>query len=846
MPLFDIGFKKRKAKPVAKPPLDRAVQWLDGGQEPVPQALDERALDTQSLDTLMNALERHKSTEGPTRIHPKPPEPNINRQALPSLRTSTYPPDESQADAVHASFPQDIPGTFVDEHEKSGLPDSNDLDQQATTIVRAHTRKSRPGFLGFSNTARDKFRVKARDYADVEARQSLLRDAPGGVLSTLLTLYNDDPSTGLSSRASAATLLDEEKVATRPTFSRQNTEESLATINSSPTSPSETKSSLGRSFETGSTSLFGIGSRPPQTRNGAGVFGSLIASTGNLSGLAAPTPSQLQPNLKRPGYHLSRYSYEDTLPSSSKPSRSADRPKSAHFDIPDALPIEDSSRGQKRPWSGVLKDFACASSRFGSRSDTSTPARSPSEEWPDDRWFVDKEKDRRRKRKKAEIYITRHVAEILQRQDFVMKLARSMMMYGAPSHRLQSQLQSTARVLDIDLSCMFLPDVMLISFDDATTATSQIKLIKQPSTLDLGKLKDAYSIYWKVIHDDLSVSEASTLLSNLMQKPQMYNWWQLMLIGGMCSASICTVSFAGSLLDALAAFPLGTLLVGMQLLSVRHELYSNIFEISIATLCSLLSAALASTHHFCYSAVASSAVVLILPGFIVLCGSLELMSRSIVSGSVRMCYAVIYALFLGFGLAMGTQAFEKMSGKVVTGTTDYSCSETHSDVWYQKTPSTWWAFLTVPMYSLFLSMRIQAPLNKEMLLLIGIASVGWVTNHFTGLKFVNQSDISSAFGAFAVGLVANLYGRFVSDNAFVIMITGILFQVASGLGPGGLFTFVSQQSRGTSSTTAYISGFQTALQLISVSIGLAVGLGFSLFLTHPIQSRRRAGGIFSL
>jgi hypothetical protein len=37
-----------------------------------------------------------------------------------------------------------------------------------------------------------------------------------------------------------------------------------------------------------------------------------------------------------------------------------------------------------------------------------------------------------------------------------------------------------------------------------------------------------------------------------------------------------------------------------------------------------------------------------------------------------------------------------------------------------------------------------------------------------------------------------------------------------------------------------------ALQLISVAIGLTVGLGLSLALVHPIQSRRRAGGVFSL
>lgn len=89
-----------------------------------------------------------------------------------------------------------------------------------------------------------------------------------------------------------------------------------------------------------------------------------------------------------------------------------------------------------------------------------------------------------------------------------------------------------------------------------------------------------------MIHDTISVSDASVQLDILMRRPQMYNWWKLLLIGGMCSTSICTVSFGGSFLDALIVFPLGSSLVGIQLLSVRNELYSHVFE--YAAQCSLL------------------------------------------------------------------------------------------------------------------------------------------------------------------------------------------------------------------------------------------------------------------
>ena len=70
------------------------------------------------------------------------------------------------------------------------------------------------------------------------------------------------------------------------------------------------------------------------------------------------------------------------------------------------------------------------------------------------------------------------------------------------------------------------------------------------------------------------------------------------------------------------------------------------------------------------------------------------------------------------------------------------------------------AFLTVPMFSLFLSLRNQAPWNrKELFMLVIISCIGWVTNHFTGTKFSGQNDISAAVGYVCL---APLYPRFPS------------------------------------------------------------------------------------
>ncbi|KAI8977722.1 DUF1212-domain-containing protein [Trametes punicea] len=921
----------------------RKVQWVidEPPGSPSTRALDEHALDPEPFETLTTALERHRSSsmsegsEVPLTGRSAPPamslEPSLD-PTPPELMPSRDGDDAQETQDVH-----DVPGeNFIDRNETAGLP-GIDIEkysqEQAKKVISAHKHGFLKGFIGGGRHKRSRSseplmdssrhpRQKrsgffGRDNAgggggdvekSAEARTETKEDAPKGVLSTLLSFY--EPASGFQSGLStpARSSFDDSRPSSMyggahaSSATERNTAAASRSAELMPLPPVPNKADRDRaeihsyppSMPNGSTHslrppsspwtrTFGFGdSRPAAARSGAGVFGPLIASAGNIAGVAAPAPATVAPNCKRPGYHLSRYSLESNIPTTSHQHghrRSLSRPQSMHFDgrqgrslslsrpsspaaseSPPSLsqPSPAGSSPGRQKWAGVLKELP---RWVPSRAPTpSTTPGSPETDVGTDEWLSekgewtgggveDRKKEKRRKRKKAEIWITRHVAEIVARQEFILKLARAMMMFGGPTHRLPAQIQAAGKVLDTPLSCMYLPDVMLISFEDPSTGTSSIKFIRQGSSLDIGKLQEAHELYWKVIHDEISVKEASAELDQLMRRPPLYKNWQIVLIGGACSASICSVSFNGSFIDSLVSFPLGCLLIVIQLFAARNELYSNVFEITVATIFSFIAAALSSAKYFCYSAIASSSVVLILPGFIVLCGSLELSSRNIVSGAVRVCFSCIYSLFLGFGLAIGATAYSKLTHQSLAGSDDLSCGLSHDPhgPWWQRTPSLWWAFLTVPLYSLFLSLRNHAPWrHRELYLLVAISCIGWVTNHFTGTRFPNQSDISAAVGALAVGFVSNLYGRFFNGNAFVIMITGILFQLPSGLANGGLFTFVHQQESGSSSTESYLSGFQTALQLISVSIGLTVGLGISLVLVHPIPSRRRGTGMFTL
>ncbi|GAA5991180.1 hypothetical protein JCM10908_006573 [Rhodotorula pacifica] len=605
--------------------------------------------------------------------------------------------------------------------------------------------------------------------------------------------------------------------------------------------------------------------RPDAAKSSAGVFGGLVLGAAALGGVSTPTHATLTPDPTRSGSHLSRWDapppVEGRDRSGSAGSSTQGSPQTGRSPpLSPSLPTGSySKRNQFSLSLGNLKDLPHAAS---SKIRLTPGHESPRKEYGDyftketeeemDRKAWEKEKRRRRKekakRKAHEVFITQHVAAILERQQFIMKQARAFMMFGAPSHRLEAQMQATARVLEINCQVIYLPGVMLISFGDAATHTSDIKFLKQANGLDLGKLLTAYLIYYRVIHDQISVTEASRQLDELMVSPPKYALWQQLIIGAAASAFIQPSAFYGSFIDCLMAMPLGALLVLVQVLVSRNDLYSSLFEIVIACIISFLAAALASTRQFCFSAVVSGAVVLILPGYIVLCGSLELANRSIISGSVRLVYAILYSLFLGFGLSIGSEIYAR-TGLTIYGSTDYTCSSLRGDgvPWYRDTIPEWWYFLTIPMYLLVLALRNGQPLfRKETAMMMIIGSAGFVSNFYSGKAFVNRPDISSAIGSFAVGLIGNLYGKFTRGSPFVVMVPGVLIQLPSGLSNGGLLRFTqTSDSTGAGSDTLYSGGFSTASSLVEVAIGLTVGLFTSAALVNVFGGGRRRGSNLS-
>jgi uncharacterized membrane protein YjjB (DUF3815 family) len=194
-------------------------------------------------------------------------------------------------------------------------------------------------------------------------------------------------------------------------------------------------------------------------------------------------------------------------------------------------------------------------------------------------------------------------------------------------------------------------------------------------------------------------------------------------------------------------------------------------------------------------------------------------------GSVKMVYALIYTLFLGFGLQIGSDFYllfnpserhrliflsnslshtTTFSGTFVSdnstrfpesqplfGTFAFTngtslnqmhiiegCHRLSEFAWYLKPFPFWSQFITVPAFSVLSSLgNLQPWRSWDLIVMVVISCISFAANKTANHFIFNRSDVVSAIGAFAVGLLGNVYSRRFGGTAFTAMVTGVLFLV---------------------------------------------------------------------
>ncbi|KAE9408275.1 DUF1212-domain-containing protein [Gymnopus androsaceus JB14] len=474
--------------------------------------------------------------------------------------------------------------------------------------------------------------------------------------------------------------------------------------------------------------------------------------------------------------------------------------------------------------------------------------------------------------------------DIVARQKFILKLSKALLSFGAPSHRITSQLAAAAEILGAEAEFVHLPNIIIVSIKSGPDSpSSRTYFVRATGRVALTSLHQVHLIYRDVLHDKIGTEAGTQALRKLLREHPIYPLYFRCILAFFAASVICVVSFGGSFLDMWFSGVCACVLQYLGLNAAhKSAMYANVYEISVSIIVAFVARALSNIpgNLFCYSAISSAGVVLILPGFTVLVSALELMSRNIFCGSVRIVYAVIYTLFLGFGLTIGSDFYlvvDRRARKsyyssnvpsnltythgrfvLANGSSPFipiqgvlgqanalnyeqqhlvkGCFRDSSWHW-MKQPFPWWTLLfLVPLYSTLSSLgNLQRFRSVQLPVMVLFSCCSYAANRSTSIVLPGRTDIVAAAGAFVIGLLGNIYSRVIGGTAFTSMVTGVLFLVPSGIAQGGGVTQTYQ-----SSAEQYSTGFSLALRMISVASGVTIGLFVSQVLVYLFGTRKNA------
>ncbi|KAG1058180.1 hypothetical protein G6F43_000004 [Rhizopus delemar] len=402
------------------------------------------------------------------------------------------------------------------------------------------------------------------------------------------------------------------------------------------------------------------------------------------------------------------------------------------------------------------------------------------------------------------IRITFEIAGILQRQEFLRKLVKALMLYGAPAHRLECIMRQVSSTLGIEAEYVYIPNVMFLTFVDQSTHTTQTHFIRCSQLFDMHKLGEIFRLEKLVSHGEVTVDEALEFIDQVEAEPPFYPAFITPFV-------YAVASFCGSVMFYGGDFKEGGL---------------------SAALARFVSRAV-WRYGFCFTPVAFASFIIILPGYTITISIIELISRQLVSGVIRMVYAIIYAFLLGYGIEMGSQIFSTIDPESVSAQgVAKACRDASLSNTCRAIISKWFYFLTVPLFAVTycIFLRARPPRWPVMIL---VAATGFVVTYALACYTSAPSQVLQVVPAFVVGLLGNVLSKMTGKMHLDAVIVGIFYMVPGSLGLKAALGFFGRNEHGEFANQG--AGF--ALSMIETCIGISVGLFVATLLVYPKGTR---------
>jgi uncharacterized membrane protein YjjP (DUF1212 family) len=215
-----------------------------------------------------------------------------------------------------------------------------------------------------------------------------------------------------------------------------------------------------------------------------------------------------------------------------------------------------------------------------------------------------------------------------------------------------------------------LPGVVFLSFGGEgihpsatskswTDTTSHTHLLKVRSGFNMNKLSMANQLILDVLDGKCTVHQAHVELDGRIRRAPDYPRPISLIAYPMHAFALCILVFGGSFVDSTVSAFLGLVVGLLRWLADVAPSYAPLYEFTAAFAVSFLARgaqAVLQSAQGCttYLTTVLSGIAMLLPGLSLTLAIMEITTRHLISGTVRLFHALFISLLLGLGMSMGS------------------------------------------------------------------------------------------------------------------------------------------------------------------------------------------------
>ncbi|MCR8924463.1 threonine/serine exporter family protein [Dasania sp. GY-MA-18] len=403
-------------------------------------------------------------------------------------------------------------------------------------------------------------------------------------------------------------------------------------------------------------------------------------------------------------------------------------------------------------------------------------------------------------------------ASYKDKRRFIIKLGKNLHKYGTPTDRLETHLESTAKLLGMSAGFMVTPTSInfLFQHPDEHYDDNHIARVK-PGELDLGALARADAVVDKLACGMLTLAEADQQLDDIAQQPSRYSPLLTLLAFAGGSAAFALLSH-GSWHDIYSSALVGIVVFALVTLAQRYERVAYMLEpLAAITAAFLICCLNRFDPAINVPLVILASIIVLIPGLALLQGLAELSAKHLVSGSARVMDALMQMFKLYFGSWLGIALASSFLGPLQYQAVSFT--------------TTWSAWVAVATLSITLTIILKAR-RKDIPWMLASGCIAYGASLWGAAYF--GIALGAFIGAFAVGIFSNLYARMMKSPALIPSLPGLVVLV-----PGSkIFILLNRAISGQEQ----FAGDQLGQQAFLVFMSLVAGIIFANVITPPKRS----------